>query len=615
MSDINNKRDSSMDKRTLLAVVLSVVVITVGLSIQAWLFPTPVAPPSAAPAAVVPSLPAPTDSAASGGLVSATPEALAAPVAAPALPAVEAPTAERRYTIETDLLIASFSNSGGDLVSLKLKKHKEKGGFVDLVVPGPDKTRGFSLAFGGTAAAPVTELMNTRMLDERTIEFSRVLFTRLPGATEPTPFTYRKTYSFREGDYLFGLAITLEGSDGALAALGEIPYTLSYGPRIGPSWVGSAKNADFRKIITLQGGKKKEERSKTATWNPKNQPAWSAIAGKYFALIAIPSLPAYQTTYSLGALGTVDQTASLAFSRPAISASRQTDTYYIYFGPKTQKELAKYQYAEDNSFKLQGLQLESVMDSSNILGWLEWLLKQALYLFNALVGNYGVAIILVTILVKAVLFPLSLKGSVATARMSDMQPKMKEVQDKYKANPQKMNQELAELYKREGYNPMSGCLPLLIQFPIFIAMYNLFNNHFDLRGASFIPGWIPDLSQPEALLTFPTVNLILWQVSALRALPIVYLASQLLYGKFTQMPQGGQSAGQMKFMMYGMPIMFFFILYDVPSGLLIYWIASNVLQIGQQVVINKQVHKHKLALAAAAPSNEPVKKVGKKRIP
>ena len=93
---------------------------------------------------------------------------------------------------------------------------------------------------------------------------------------------------------------------------------------------------------------------------------------------------------------------------------------------------------------------------------------------------------------------------------------------------------MAEFYKKEGYNPMSGCLPLLIQFPIFIAMYNLFNNHFDLRGAMFIPGWIPDLSQPEAIFNFADSTFPFLGVDAIsRLLPIIYLVSQLLYGKYT----------------------------------------------------------------------------------
>jgi YidC/Oxa1 family membrane protein insertase len=166
-----------------------------------------------------------------------------------------------------------------------------------------------------------------------------------------------------------------------------------------------------------------------------------------------------------------------------------------------------------------------------------------------------------------------------------------------------MNAEMAELYKKEGYNPLSGCLPMLIQFPIFIAMYNLFNNHFDLRGAMFIPGWIPDLSVPESIYNFPDgfkIPLLGW--TALRLLPFLYVGSQLLYGRVTQTPdQKGNS--QMKLMLYVMPIVFFFILYDVPSGLLLYWIMSNLLTLVQQVIINKYLAGKK---AAAVPEARPV---------
>jgi YidC/Oxa1 family membrane protein insertase len=144
---------------------------------------------------------------------------------------------------------------------------------------------------------------------------------------------------------------------------------------------------------------------------------------------------------------------------------------------------------------------------------------------------------------------------------------------------------------------MSGCLPLLIQFPIFIAMYNLFNNHFELRGAMFIPGWVPDLSMPETVWNFAPFKIPFLGWSDLRLLPIIYLVSQLVYGKFTQQPTTGQTATQMKIMMFGMPIVFFFILYDVPSGLLVYWIASNLLTIVQQLVINDMLKKRKKKLA------------------
>jgi YidC/Oxa1 family membrane protein insertase len=137
---------------------------------------------------------------------------------------------------------------------------------------------------------------------------------------------------------------------------------------------------------------------------------------------------------------------------------------------------------------------------------------------------------------------------------------------------------------------------MLLQLPIFFAMYNLFNNHFDLRGAMFIPGWIPDLSLPESIWNFSPVTLPILGWSDIRLLPFIYVGSQLLYGKITQTPdQKGNT--QMKMMLYVMPIVFFFILYNVPSGLLVYWIMSNVLTLFQQLIINKYIARKKAAMA------------------
>jgi YidC/Oxa1 family membrane protein insertase len=150
-----------------------------------------------------------------------------------------------------------------------------------------------------------------------------------------------------------------------------------------------------------------------------------------------------------------------------------------------------------------------------------------------------------------------------------------------------MNQEISELYRREKINPLSGCLPLLLQMPVFFALYNLLNNHFELRGALFIPGWIPDLSAPESILTFPfAIPLVGW--TALRLLPLLMVASQILSSKFTQ-PSGAQQQGgaQAKLFAYALPIVFLFILYDMPSGLVLYWTIQNVLSTAQQVYINR----------------------------
>ena len=611
--DNNNKMG---DKRTLLAVVLSVVVITVGFLLQATLFPpaptqtTNVVQSSPAPQPAQ-AIPAVSTNAPGGTIVDAK--------ALSALP-LNAPVTEHAYTISTDILEAVFTNKGGDLVSLKLKKHSDKDGAVDLIVPGKNGAQGLSLTFGETNSAPVTDLMNALMLGDSTIVFSRTFLAAIPGKDTPVPFTLKKTYGFKNGDYMFSLVITLENSVNEILPLdiGGTAYSLTLGPQIGPrlrSAPGNG-NTDFRKFVQLVGGKKKEERPKAGVpMVLKDQPSWIAISGKYFSLVAVPELSSYKTTISTNQDPILFQTDSISLSRPAIKASKQTDTYYFYFGPKTNDELSKYDYADRNAFQQKGLNLEQAAESSGILGWLETIIKFCLNFFYKLVPNYGLAIILVTILVKAVLFPLTKKGSVSAAKMQELQPKIQELQAKYKGNSQKLNQEMAEFYKKEGYNPMSGCLPLIIQFPIFIAMYNLFNNHFDLRGAMFIPGWIPDLSQPEAIFSFPMINLMIWKIDAIRALPIIYVVSQLLYGKYTQMTSPGQSATQMKIMMYGMPIMFFFILYNTPAGLLLYWIISNVLSIGQQIVINDLLKKRRATLAASAPAQviAPIRKPTKNK--
>ena len=232
--------------------------------------------------------------------------------------------------------------------------------------------------------------------------------------------------------------------------------------------------------------------------------------------------------------------------------------------------------------------------------------------FYKLIPNWGVSIILMTILLKVAMFPLTKKSSVSTLKMQELQPRIKEIQDKYKNNPEKMNAEMGKFYKEAGYNPLSGCLPLLIQFPLIFAMFNLFNNYFEFRGAMFIPGWIPDLSVGDSIYIFPpTIPLI--GGSALRLLPIIYVASQLLFTKITQTASANAAGGNsMKLMMYGMPLFFFFMFYNAPAGLLLYWTVSNFLQLIQQMFINKIMHAKRVEMGLAEETKKPVLKKRKK---
>jgi YidC/Oxa1 family membrane protein insertase len=239
---------------------------------------------------------------------------------------------------------------------------------------------------------------------------------------------------------------------------------------------------------------------------------------------------------------------------------------------------------------MQDLDLDEVIDQGRILGWLENILKFILVTFYKVIPNYGVAIILLTVFIKIVLFPFTHKSYESTSKMQSIGPKINELREKYKDNPNKMNAEMAAMYKREGINPMGGCLPILFQMPIFIALYGLLNKHFDLRGAVFIEGWITDLSSPETVFTLPfTIPILGW--SEIHLLPFLFVGTQLWSSK--QMSSGSMTSNnQMKMMTYLMPVMFFFILYDMPSGLLLYWTVTNLLTTAQQMFITRHQKTH-----------------------
>jgi YidC/Oxa1 family membrane protein insertase len=579
-----------MEKNTVVAIALSIVVIVGFYFVQYTFFPPP-----ARPAPVAQTEAAPSPQAGTPATGSLQPGAAGA-VAAREAGAEAYPEEEAFFTVETPLIVAQLSNRGGELRSFKLKEHSGEDGFVEMILSGDQPPRAFGIAFGGREAELTGALFAVNQVSPEIVEFYRDF--ALDGAV----FRLNKRYTFLPAEYLFQLDITLDSTaSGILPEFNGKSYTLAFGPQIGPEFDVIDERSEYRHYHTYINGKQKQQKvSDTADVRVNGHVSWAAIAGKYFAFFVLPDETPYEFIFSQRPPEPgLRASARLFIERPPVKAVKTTDSFKVYFGPKTQKALARYDNA-DNYFALTDTRMETLANASGfwgILSPLETALKWMLSLFYKLIPNYGVAIILVTLLVKVILFPLTKKSSEGTLRMQALAPKMKELQDKYKDNPQKLNAELAAFYKKENYNPMSGCLPMLIQFPIFIAMYNLFNNHFDLRNALFIPGWIPDLSRPESILHFDFhIPILGW--SDLRLLPFLYVGSQLLYAKVTQTPDTAMNQ-QMKIMMYFMPVMFFFLLYNVPSGLLVYWIASNILTMMQQLAINKYLRAKKAEMAGA----------------
>ena len=583
-----------MEKRTVFAIALSVLVFGVFFLLQNHFYPPqPQQEQGASASSTADNAAAPERAENAPVPVVDVPSVQSAPQvqpftgesAAPESAAAGAETAEsleeEQIIIETDLVRAVLTNAGGELVSYQLLKHKDGGEYVEMVLGGEREGRAFTIGFGTTESDPAAPLFRVSRPSTLVVEFSRDF-----SFSDGGKFTLIKRYDFRPDEYMFALTITLDTP--SPLDINGAAYTLGFGPQIGPRFAKLDDRYEYRHYYTFNGKRKQVKAGERID----TRFTWAGIAGKYFTAIVVPDNTLYELAFSNRAEPGLAEASRMYLTRPAVGRGSTSDLYHFYLGPKNQEDLGKYDTG-NNSFKLRELQLIKAANTSGFLSPLENLLKLLLQLFYRLIPNYGVAIILLTLLVKVVLFPLTKKSSEAAIKMQAIAPKMKELQEKYRDNPAKLNTEMAALYKKEGHNPVSGCLPLLIQLPLLWAMYNLFNTHFDLRGAVFIPGWIPDLSLPESVWTFEgSLPLLGW--NSVRLLPFIYLGSQLMYGVATKTPdqQGNPS---MKLMMYAMPIVFFFILYDVPSGLLVFWIFSNVFTLVQQIALNKYLAKKRAA--------------------
>ena len=506
---------------------------------------------------------------------------------------------EQKYTITTDKVEAVFTNKGGDIISYKLLDHKDMdtNDFVQLSDNVNSKNRTLAIAFGKSDAKIVDEIFNTE-INDKSITFTKTL------NVNGKKTTLRKVYTFMDGEYVFKLDVLVHTADSTGLDIGGTAYTIRTSPQIGPHYDPKQNRYERREFIAYNGQKYKKIMLSNGQFKEYDKDfIWNGIAGKYFVELIIPSAPEKIRTayYSSNVEVNNYANAQAMIERSAFSGSDISDTYYMYFGPRNDKDLKRYNIAENNGWNLGGKKVSQALQTSGWLNWLEKILKFVLELLNKLIHNWGVSIIIMTIILKVIMFPISKKQSLSSLKMQELQPKMKAIQDKYKNDQQKLQQETSKLYQQAGYNPASGCLPMVFQFLVLFAMYNLFNNYFEFRGAMFIPGWIPDLSTGDIVKTF-NFNIPLLG-NQLRILPVIYVATQLLSGKITQYGQTtapGQSQATMKFMMYGMPLMFFFLFYNAPSGLLLYWLTSNVLQIFQQLIINKMMKENRAEKDAGA---------------
>lgn len=562
------KKELSMEVRLLLAFVLVGLV----LFVYPYFYKEP--PPAAQPV----SKALPTAVQKNGPGAAAPPPATPAP-SAPVPGAIEA-SEEKTFAVDTDYYHVEFSNRGGVIHSWQLKKYRDHNFGsphpvpVDLVnaaslskVPAP-----FSLAFKKDQT-PSTDA-NTRLFQVQQPDNLSVNFEFSDGRMD-----VKKSFRFLKDSYL----VTV---DSTVTQNGQpVPHSLAWRGGFGDNTENNAlanQHALYYDSVNSKLNVKQVKEAKEGPVSFAGEFSFAGLEDHYFAGVFLPEghTLVELTEYS----DQIPDSAGKDQARVGASVGGEGNNNFTFFaGPKDYNLLGKI-----------NPKLEQLIDWTWFLGMSLGFLGKPLFVMLAwtadhLTRNYGWAIVLVTIAINTILFPLRLTQLRSSRKMQGIQPLIKQLNEKYKNLPLKdprqaeKNQEMMDLYKKHGINPLGGCVPMLIQLPFLIAFYKVLGVMIELRGASWL--WVHDLSQPETL--------------AIRLLPVLLVATQYLSAKMT--PQPGVDPSQQKMMMLMMPLMMGYIFYFLSSGLVLYYLTSNLVGIAQQLILNR-------ATPAPAPPPPPTPK-------
>jgi YidC/Oxa1 family membrane protein insertase len=564
-----------MERRVLLAFLLSLLVLLVYQSLVA-------PPPARPPEGTGTSAPPPPAPAASGE--SPAREALSAPAVPPAgsesaprdeIAPLVADEEAREVVVETERVRAVFRNRGGSLASWLLKEHldQETGVPIDLV-PGElpsGELPPFSLVFEDPELTSRAAEALYRPSAQR-VAIAERAETLAFEFEDSSGFRVRKEYEFEPAahGYLVRFRATAFAGDRRLTpgvewgpALGGVEASTS-----GMAYREGPRGVIFGRLVGVEGVEDEgitRPTSSDVVVRPgySGQIGFAGVDNHYFVAVALVGRQEAEVAYRYVPLPprTPDGPARELMAFRLRAAGEAIDLSF-FVGPK------EFDLLE---------QIDPALIRSIDFGWLGWLvvpLHRSLTWVHGYVGNWGWAIIILTILVNIVIFPLRHKSVVSMRKMQEVQPEMKAIQERYahlKAtdpDKQKMNQEIMALYRDRGVNPASGCLPMLLTFPVLFAFFSLLRSSVEIRGEPFV-GWITDLSLEDPLYITP----------------IVMGASMVLQQRMTPTQADPM---QQKIMML-MPVVFTFMFVWAPSGLVLYWLTSNVIGILQTVVTNRVI--------------------------
>jgi YidC/Oxa1 family membrane protein insertase len=480
-----------------------------------------------------------------------------------------APNMARTITVDTPLYQAKISENGAAFYSFLLKNYREtvaKDSAPKQILTG-EKTLGVGqLGFAGKSIPGMDK--STFVADLTSDQL------KVTDSSRDIKFSWRtddgilivKTYTFMPDSYVVGLAVTINNGSNRVIQDKLFVSLSSNAPGDKRLYAFEGPSALINNELEEIKIKKIKEQN---TFEGKIN--WVALQSRYFMSGIIPN-QIEDASLRLALIS--EQFVSVRYVQPEKQiqpGTRYTYEYQLFMGPKRMEELKKV-----------GNDLHKLIN----FGWFDFIAKPCVWLMNlfySVIPNYGVAIIILTILVKLILWPLGQKSYKSMSEMKKIQPLMKEIREKYKDDKQKMNQEVMGLYRTYKINPLGGCLPMVVQLPVFFALYRMLYEAIELRHAPFFL-WIDDLAAPDRLFRFDFSIPFMEPPYGIPVLTVIMGASMLLQQKMSP-PMG--DATQAKMMMF-MPIIFTVIFINFSSGLVLYWLINNILSIAQQYYTQKK---------------------------
>lgn len=467
---------------------------------------------------------------------------------------------EQVETIETEKFILIFSNVGGTAKKIVLKNSGAEGANEVLYEEGSPAKRLFAMDYNIVPGLESRKFDSNRGQDF--IEY------RL---TEPGVVEISKRFSFNKVNDYIGLGIKVKN----LSAK-EIPSEYIMIGAAGMNKLGETVGKPFIQAEAMVDGKAWRLKEVKGAKEKKGSVSWVALRSQYLAMILKPQTPGVSAT--IATTGGKDMVSLISPSSFQISPGvLKNEDFKFYAGPLDEKRIG-----------VLGEDATAIVDYG-FFGGVSKVLLAMMKVFYRWTGNWGVAIIILTLIINIVLFPLTFKSFVSMQQMKKVQPHVEKLKELHKDNPQRLNKEIMELYKKYNVNPLGGCLPLLLQMPIFIALYQALMNTIDLKGGKFL--WIADLSRPDAVplpMALPIIG------KSLNVLPLLMAVGMFFQQKMSQGAAGSLSpeqASQQKMMMVLFPIIFGFMFYNMPSGLVLYWLTNTVLMTMEQGMISKRMAK------------------------